>query len=172
MGAKEEMERIDKGMSTLYVIWAAMFLSLAMYLFVGLYVKDTLTITLEKNVVDMLRNVLYVVSLITLVAAGFVRKLLLSVKDKSTPGAAGRASAQSDRPSALGRYSTTLIISLAMAESIGIYGLVLFFLGKNEPDLYLFILVSAAVMLVYRPKKDDIVSLAEELNKQGGDDSR
>jgi hypothetical protein len=32
-----------------------------------------------------------------------------------------------------------VIASLAMSESIGIYGLVLFLLGKNSTDLYLLV---------------------------------
>jgi hypothetical protein len=39
-----------------------------------------------------------------------------------------------------------MIVSLAMTESVGIYGLVLFFLGKNTMDLYLLIAVSAVAM--------------------------
>ena len=64
-----------------------------------------------------------------------------------------------------------MIVSLAMTESIGTYGLVLFILGKNQLDLYLFVLVSASTMLVYRPKRDEIVSLTQEFNRQGPNDS-
>jgi hypothetical protein len=62
---------------------------------------------------------------------------------------------------ALQKYSAATIVALAMSESIGIYGLVLFFLGKNPTDLYLLILVSAAAMLVYRPRKDEMLSLVQ-----------
>jgi len=54
-----------------------------------------------------------------------------------------------------------MVISLALSESIGIYGLVLFLLGKNTMDLYLFILVSAGAMIMYRPRKDELLSLAQ-----------
>ena len=162
----EELERINKGLLTLNVIWAAMLISLSIYVFVGLYIKDTLRITMEKNVIDMLRNSLYLVSVITLIATRFIRKLILAGKGIN----AERSSYQSDQPRGLAIYTSAMVVSLAMTESIGIYGLVLFFLGKNEVDLYLFIVISAATMLFYRPKRDDIVSLTEELNKQGAAD--
>lgn len=153
----EEIEKLDKGLLTLNLIWAAMLISLFIYLFVGIYIKDTLRITMEKDVVDMLRNALYLVSLITLIATRFIRKLILSGKDINTD----QSSYKSDQPRGLARYTSAMVVSLAMTESIGIYGLVLFFLGKNEVDLYLFILISAATMLIYRPKRDEIIGLSE-----------
>jgi hypothetical protein len=155
---------------TLNVIWAVMLMSLFIYLFVGLYIKDTLRITMDNTLIATLRNVLYVVSFITLIATRFIRKFVLSGKGKSTLINANQSSYQSDQPPALARYTSAMVVSLAMTESIGIYGLVLFFLGKNQVDLYLFILISAATMLIYRPKRDEIVSLTEELNKQGAND--
>jgi hypothetical protein len=53
-------------------------------------------------------------------------------------------------------YTKATVITLALAESIGIFGLVLFFLGDSFQVLYLFIAVSAAVMFYYRPKRDEL----------------
>ncbi len=171
MVPNEEVDKINKGLLTLNIIWAAMLMSLLIYVFVGLYIKDTLRITMESTLIETLRNVLYVVSFIILLATKFVRKLVLSGKDQSAVLNAGQSSYQSSRPSALARYTTAMVISLAMTESIGIYGLVLFFLGKNQTDLYLFILVSAVTMLFYRPRRDEIIGLSQELNKQGAEGS-
>jgi hypothetical protein len=49
-----------------------------------------------------------------------------------------------------------------MLESIGIYGLILFLIGKNTMDLYLLILISAAAIFIYRPRKDKVIELAQE----------
>jgi hypothetical protein len=54
-----------------------------------------------------------------------------------------------------------MILAWAMSESIGIFGLVLFLLAKNPTDLYLLILISAAAMLIYRPRKDDVIGLLQ-----------
>lgn len=52
-----------------------------------------------------------------------------------------------------------------MSETIGIYGLVLFMLGKNTMDLYLLISISAAAMFYYRSQKEKIIELAKELKE-------
>ena len=67
--------------------------------------------------------------------------------------------------SALSKYLTAMIVSLGMSETIGIYGLVLFMLGKNTMDLYLLIFISAAAMFYYRPQKEKIIELAKELKE-------
>jgi hypothetical protein len=165
----EEIEKINKGMLPLNIIWGAMLISLFIYLFVGLFIMDNLHTATEKNAIDTLRNVLFAVSFGTLIATRSIRKLILYGKGGRKVLNAGQPSYQSGQ--ALSKYTTAMIVSLAMTESIGTYGLVLFILGKNQMDLYLFVLVSAATMLIYRPKRDEIVSLTQELSKQGPDDS-
>ncbi len=167
----EEMEKINKGLLPLNIIWAAMLISLFVYLLVGLYIEDNLHVTTEKGVISVLRNVLFAVSFITLIATRFVRKLILYGKGGRTAISPEQASYQGDPRTALSKYTAAMVVSLAMTESIGTYGLVLFILGKNQLDLYLFVLVSASTMLVYRPKRDEIVSLTQKFNRQGLNDS-
>lgn len=52
-----------------------------------------------------------------------------------------------------------LMVSLALSESIAIYGLVLFFLGDDYQSLYLFVGISAIAMFFYRPKKEELEEL-------------
>ena len=66
---------------------------------------------------------------------------------------------------AVSKYIAAMIVSLAMSETIGIYGLVLFMLGKNTMDLYLLIFISAAAMFYYRPQKEKIIELAKSLKE-------
>jgi hypothetical protein len=53
-----------------------------------------------------------------------------------------------------------MVASLALSESIGVYGLVLFFLGESFRTLYIFIGISALAMLLYRPKREELETLA------------
>jgi hypothetical protein len=161
----EEIENINKGWLTLNIIWAAMLISVFIYLFVGLYTEDKISIPMEKNIFDILRNTLYIVSFVTLIATKYIRKLVLSGKGLSNVKKVYQQSNQNIQHPALARYTTAMIIALAMSESIGIYGLILFFLGKNQLDLYLLILISAAAMLYYRPKKEEVISMAKELKE-------
>ena len=139
----KEIEKINKGWLTLNIIWVAMLISVFIYLFVGLYMEDKIAIPMEKNIFDILRNTLYIVSFVTLIATKYIRKLILSGKWLNNVKVHQQSNQNTQHP-ALARYTTAMIIALAMSESIGIYGLILFFLGKNNLDLYLLILISAA----------------------------
>jgi hypothetical protein len=167
----EDIEKINKGLLALNIIWAAMLISLFVYLFVGLYIEDSLHATMEKSVIATLRNILYVVSFITLIATRYVRKFILYGKGSSAAVSANQTPYQSGPVPVIPKYTSAMVVSLAMTESIGTYGLVLFILGQNELDLYLFILISALTMLIYRPKRDEIISLSQELNRHVGGDA-
>ena len=153
-------EEIGKGLMTLNIIWFAMLVSLAIYLFVGLHVSGNLEGSMDQDTFATLKYSLYIVTFITLIITRYVRKLILSAKG-GCKQAANNSRSLGQNP-AFQKYATASIVAWAMSESIGIYGLVLFFLGKNTSDLYLFILVSAAAMFMYRPKKDEILSLSKD----------
>jgi hypothetical protein len=52
-----------------------------------------------------------------------------------------------------------MVVSLALSESIGIYGLVLFFLGESFRTLYIFLGISALAIFLYRPKREELEAL-------------
>ncbi len=60
-----------------------------------------------------------------------------------------------------------MLLSLALSESIGIYGLVLFFLGDSFQTLYIFIGISALGMFHYRPKREEIEKFAVAMQTKG-----
>ena len=62
----------------------------------------------------------------------------------------------------LQKYFVASIVSWALSESIGIYGLILSLVGKNTTDLYILIFIAAIALFLYRPKKEDVIGLAEE----------
>lgn len=148
-------EEINKGLLILKVIWSAMLLSLAIYLFVGIRVAANLQVSLNEDVIDTLRKVFYALAGVTLIITRYVRRFILSAGGRAGPAA------QSSQSPVLQKYATALIIAWALSESIGIYGLVLFLLGKSTTDLYLLILISAAALLLHRPGRDEIMSLSE-----------
>ena len=56
-----------------------------------------------------------------------------------------------------------MMLTMGMSEAIGVYGLILYILGQQRQDLYLLTLMSAAAMLLYFPKRDEIVNLARDM---------
>jgi hypothetical protein len=155
-------QELDKRLMTLRIIWFALLMSLAVYLFVGFRVGTSLQSLVNEDTFGILRTVLYAAAFAILIATRYIRKLILSGKSQvSQP-------AQALEHLALQKYSAATIVALAMSESIGIYGLVLFFLGKNSTDLYLLILISAAAMVMYRPRKDEMLNLVQESREDSG----
>ncbi|MDY7033478.1 MAG: hypothetical protein SVY10_16420 [Thermodesulfobacteriota bacterium] len=156
---KDEMESINNGWSVILILWLAMFISLAVYVFVGHMVGEKVTIFLGgDSSLGILRGILYGISIATLFLTKYMRNLLL----KSEKGSFQTRNQINQHP-AVAKYITAVVVSLAMSESIGIYGLVLFFLGKNTMDLYSLILLSAVAMFYYRPKKEELFNVAQTL---------
>ncbi len=55
-----------------------------------------------------------------------------------------------------------------MSEAIGIFGLFLFFMGRNLMDLYLLIGLSAVAMFLYRPRRDAVIISSEDAKTDSG----
>lgn len=143
---EQDMERT---MLVLKVLWLALLGSLGAYLIVGRFVAPGLDLRLNADTFRVLRTVLYALSLVVLIAAGYVRRRMLAAKAPS----AGSSTTQ--------EYSGAVITSLAMSESVGIYGLLLFLLGKDATDLYLLLAISAAAMFYFRPRKEELFDLCQ-----------
>jgi glucan phosphoethanolaminetransferase (alkaline phosphatase superfamily) len=148
-------QEVDKRLMILRIIWFALLMSLAVYLFVAIRVAANVQPSISEETFAILRTVLYVMAIVVLIATKYVRKLIMSGKSQvSQP-------VQALEHLAFQKYSAATVVALAMSESIGVYGLILFFVGKNSRDLYLLILISAAAMVIYRPRKDEMLSLVQ-----------
>ena len=55
---------------------------------------------------------------------------------------------------ALGLLQTRMIVCLALAETIGVYGLVLFVLGGSLRDFYVFLVPALALQLLLVPTRE------------------
>jgi len=87
-----------------------------------------------------IRSILYIVAMLTLLVMKFVRHVSLQLNFKAS------------NKSAKSRYLKTIIVSMLMAEGIGLYGFVMYLLGDSFNTLYIFSVLSALAMFLYRPK--------------------
>jgi drug/metabolite transporter (DMT)-like permease len=148
-------QELDKRLMTLRIIWFALLMSLGVYLLVAIQFGTNVQSSINEEALGIRRTVLYAMAFAIFIATRYVRKLIMSGKNQvSQP-------AQSLEQLALQKYSAATIVALAMSESIGISGLILFSLGKNSTDLYLLTLISAVAMVVYRPRKDEMLHLVQ-----------
>jgi len=162
-------DAIDKGMKTLWFIWAAMLGSLLMYMFLchqlGVGFKSTGDYNLP---IGLLRMILAGMGVFALIMAYFLRRSMLTVRAGLPKARLVERMVEWNAPPFMAKYATAVIVSLALAESIGIYGLVLFLLGGGFKTLYIFIVVSALAMVFYRPKKEEMEKLAMAYKKRDG----
>ena len=160
---KDEREKLDKGWIQIIIIWGALFASLGVYVIVCIIMdKQGNGPTRINSQFDTLEMALYFVSLITLFFTNFIRKKMLSVKDTAVSNIFSKKISSHQHP-AIAKYNIAIIITSAMSESIGIYGMVLFFIGQGFQVLYSFIIVSAAAMYYFRPKKEELLKLATQM---------
>ncbi|SLM32411.1 conserved membrane hypothetical protein [Desulfamplus magnetovallimortis] len=154
-----EDRKLEQGWKTIIIIWMAMLASLGIYLIVFNLAEIRLNMYFDASLpLDTIRYALYGVSVATLVGVFYLRSYLLDTKrpfkynQNKTP-----------QHPAVARYSITVIICLALLESIGIYGVVLFLLSGDIGVLYQLIAVSAAGMIYFRPRKEELIALADEI---------
>jgi hypothetical protein len=157
------METIDRELllkeyRIAWLIWIAMVFSLCMYLLICRYMDDAVRQSMEN--IEVLRTALFAVSFVVLGTAFFLRRRMLKVTPASMEtDISSSGNDPSLRAPGAGKYVSNVVISLALCESVGIYGLVLFFVGDSTEILYTFIAISAAAMLYFRPKKEEMEAM-------------
>jgi hypothetical protein len=160
-----EMEKkdIEQGFVKIFIIWGALFFSLIIYIGIAIFVGEEIRKGMMNQIpIYLFRNILLCVSAFEIIIIGFLRKTILPKKNLANPESRQTGLGQSPP---ISQYMTATIISSAIAESIGIYGLILYFLGASIGNLYLFMVISAAVMIFYRPKKEELLNILTDLNQ-------
>jgi hypothetical protein len=158
-----DKEAIDKVMIVPWIIWGALLISLFIYILVCHLVHAQGGQNIRPDFpLSQFRNILYIIAGITLIASYLIRILLLNTRLSSSTSIEPITSQLSTQPAYLGKYMVAMISSLAFCESVGIYGVVLFFVGDSFQTLYTFIGVAAIAMVYYRPKMEELIALANE----------
>jgi len=156
-----ERELNEKFLQILWIIWTAMFGTLFIYVFICHLWEDEMRRAASPDLpLDLMRNILYGISIFTLIITRFIRKLILAGRTDGPGPKPLESPSLSNQPSFLGKYVTAMLVSLALSEFIGIMGLVLFFLGDNFQVLYTFMIISALAMFFYRPKREELEAMA------------
>jgi purine-cytosine permease-like protein len=133
------------------IIWIAIFVALVIYVnlghvLVGKEFVDTATIPLA-----LIRAVLAAVGGVMLVGSYFVRRRILEEKT---------GVAAPDPTRAASRYRSATMITAGICEAVGLFGLVLIFLGDGLATLYLFNVVAAVALVLHRPRMEELEKLA------------
>ena len=156
MRDRKTLEKVDRGIKNLRFVWIALLGSLFLYVFLAIYLRNTIAYTIQGVASSVLRWILYLVSVITFVLGYYIRKMLMNSKRalKGWSQAMGN-----DHHPAVARYTTAVVTVLAVAESIGIYGLILYVVFGNISDLISLMLFSAIAMFIYRPRREELIKV-------------
>ena len=155
-----EKKVVERGMMALWFIWGAIFISLFIYVFIAHALGEEIRqVSMKESDLSLLRNILIVVGIFEIFIIHILRRFMLPKSPDEYKTGNREMAAHSEASSFLPLYTRATIITLALAESLGIYGLVLFFLGDSFHTLYLFMAVSAVIMFYYRPKKRELILL-------------
>ncbi|QTA82386.1 Uncharacterized protein dnl_47610 [Desulfonema limicola] len=138
-------EELRKQFRVLQIIWGSMLGSLVIYVIICHLVGDSIRESTNSEIpIELLRNFLFVLSIGEITAIYFIRKIVLTVQSKLTA------------KEFLKKFIPLSVVTYGIAESIGIFGLIIYFLGDEVHILYIFIAISAGVLFYYRPVYEEL----------------
>ncbi len=156
---KQELDQIDKGWAKIMIIWIALLSSLGIYLVVCQVIGNKISVSMEGAPLERFKYALFGISAMTLLGAYFFRKSMIHKISRPVVG----TFSQSDIHPAVAKYLPVIVIILALAESVGIYGMVLFLISKDAVSLYQLMTLSGIAMIYFRPKKEELIDIAEKM---------
>ena len=149
-----------EGYRAIQIIFFAIIGSLVMYSVVGLVLVPSLAETKPDFPLEPLLFALTAMSAFLTIGAWYLRKVLLGRDLPENPSAEKNVEV-SGVEYAVQTYRKTIVIMAAMAESIGIFGLVLLLLGARQGVFFTFLGLSLLVMLMLGPKFSELKALAD-----------
>ena len=129
---------------------------LVAYVIVCIIFGDQIQEPLPEAQRVLIRTILYVVAIVTFPMTNLIRHIQLRLNQTmpyshDTPGMEAKK-----------RYLVTIIVSMSLIESVGVFGFVMFILGDNFNTLYIFSGLSALGMFLYRPKVDEYAKIVDD----------
>lgn len=145
-------QQVKADFRLLWVLLSLVLLTLAAYIFASHYFGTQIRFMIEEEQLILIRSVLYVLTIVSFPLTNLIRFIMVRL-NQTMPG----------KSTARQRYFVTLLVSMIFACIIGIYGFVMFMLGDSYNTLYIFCLLSALAVYLYRPKITEYYSIIEAL---------
>lgn len=149
-GGLEQQVKAD--FRPLWVLLGLVLISLAAYIFASYYYDSQIRFVVDEPKRIFIRSVLYVLAIITFPLTNLIRYVMVRL-NQTMPG----------ESTVRQRYFGTLLVSMGLASTIGIYGFIMFILGDSYNTLYIFCSLAALAVYLYRPKIAEYHSIVEAL---------
>ncbi len=151
---EEEKEQFRKSIMMIWIIWVAMLGTLAIYFMIVRFFGNEIKSNISYDIpLKKLKDILIVVSAVGVALAFFLRRFMLTMQK----------SPSFEISQVAGKYASAVLVSLAISETIAIFGLILYMLGADLTTFHIFIAFSAMAMVYYRPKTEEIKRLVLSL---------
>ncbi|HEY8096368.1 MAG TPA: hypothetical protein VIE65_09810 [Methylobacter sp.] len=162
MGNPVEREQLKSDLILHWVIVGMMLTMLAAYIVLCHTLGEQLQQPLPEAQRVLIRTVFYAVAIVTFPLTNLIRHIQLRLNQTMpcSPTTCGAVAA------AKNRYLVTVIVSMALVEVVGIFGLVMFVFGDGFNTLYIFTGLSALGLFLYRPKVDEYSEIIEAIAAQ------
>jgi hypothetical protein len=153
----KEKEAVEEGIRLAWVNWIAFFVALFIYALGGHFLERPKG---SATVVEVFKYILSGLTVISLGAVYFLKKSMkearwdffpLSYLSKKVP--------DTNKIPPISTYLIANTLSFTLAESVGLYGVLLFFLSGEREILYPFLLVAAIALIPLRPKQEELEQL-------------
>jgi hypothetical protein len=138
-----------------WVVIAALVISQVIYITLCHYLGNEIRHVINPEQRILLRSIFYVLAIIIFPLTTLIRYILCRL-NQTMPG---------DK-SAQQRYLVTVIISLAMIETVGIFGFIMFVLGDDFNTLYIFSSMAILGFFLQRPKQDEYHAIVTALKNR------
>jgi len=158
MSSSHNLQHAKTDLKPHWILVAITALMLAVYLYLCHYTGAQWQQDISEEQRVIIRTVFYILAIIGFPMTNLIRHIQLRL-NQTMPG---------DK-SAKNRYLLTIIVSMTLAESIGIMGFVMYLLGDDFNTLYIFTILSALAIYLYRPKMHEYISILEALEKHEQD---
>ncbi len=153
---EDEKEQFRKSIQMIWIIWVAMLGTLAFYFMIVRFFGDEIKSNISYDIpLKKLKDILIVASAIGVALAFFLRRFMLAIKPQKSSGF--------ELSRVAGKYASAVLVSLAISETVAIFGLILYLLGEDTTTFHIFIVLSAMAMVYYRPKTEEIKRLVLSL---------
>jgi hypothetical protein len=140
-----------------WLIQGVLLASLVVYVIVCITLGDQIQQPLPEAQRVLIRTILYVVAIVTFPMTNLLRYIQLRL-NQTMPFSSIDPEGEAKK-----RYLVTVIVSMSLIESVGIFGFVMFVLGDNFNTLYIFTGLSALGLFLYRPKVHEYAGIVEAL---------
>jgi hypothetical protein len=152
-----EPEQLKSDLILPWLIQGFMLATLATFFIICVAYGDQIQEPLPEAQRVLIRTILYIVAIATFPMTNLIRHIQLRL-NQTMP-----YSRDTPRLEAKKRYLVTIIVSMSLIESVGIFGFVMFILGDGFNTFFIFSGLSALGMFLYRPKMDEYARIVETL---------